>query len=58
MPASLSFVRPGDALPDGAFWDEERLGDLSGGQAADYSQGERDPGGAGQRWVAAGEDEP
>src|SRR6185295_19760456 len=37
---------------------EERAGDLGGREAAEQAQGERDPGGRGERGVTAGEDQP
>ena len=48
----------GDALRDGGLRDEERGGDLGGGQPAHGAQGQGDLGLPGQGRVAAGEDQP
>src|SRR5262249_54024755 len=48
----------GDPPRDGRLMDQERAGDLGGGQAAHHPQGERDLRWPGQRRVAGGEDQP
>ena len=49
---------PGDPGSHGRLAGQERAGDLGGSQPAQQPQGERHPGVRGERWVAAGEDQP
>ncbi|GAA3115681.1 hypothetical protein GCM10020254_72950 [Streptomyces goshikiensis] len=51
-------LRPDDALGDGGLGDEERAGDLLGGEPAHQAQRQCDPGVGGQDGMAGGEDQP
>ena len=51
-------LRAGDSLPHRRLGDEERVGDLGGGQAAEGAQRQRDLRRRVERRVAAGEDQP
>lgn len=47
-----------DPLSHRRLADQERVGDRGGAQAAEQTQGERDPRGHAERRVTAGEDQP